>query len=507
MDSGIVKIVGEHDRWQSNLVAAFERALDEKLRRAEAKLLSTLMRTLQKDADATRFARSPANAAAIRWLGPAFERQLASEGYGTLVTAFVGQFPAQFEFFQKTLSLLKLPRIDWAAADERAFRAQQIASIDALQSVVKAVGENAKRRALMNIGGLKVDQLAELLQSELGKTLPQATGLAETATSIFYRTIAERGYARFEDAGIEVKFRYYGPDDRITRPFCKRLVESGKAYDRAAIDAMDNGQVPNVFISAGGYRCRHQWILAIDSESQPGAERDTTPPARKIAPVTQAAGRDRRTGAQVREQLAAKAARLTVKSPYDRAEQLRDLLYAENPAKIEMDMRRGGGARKEFRRLRWTEGLAEFKRLVGSGTADGLTAKFRATTRERVFYDPVKKAVSIQTSTSVKKIIHELGHWLEDHVPAIKAKAAEFLARRTQGEVAQSLRSLTGHRGYASAEVAKPDRFLEPYIGKVYRDGYTEVVSMGLELMWSDPERLMTDSDYFDFLWELIRGS
>ena len=34
---------------------------------------------------------------------------------------------------------------------------------------------------------------------------------------------------------------------------------------RAAIEALDNGQLPNPFITGGGYNCRHSW-LAVESQ-------------------------------------------------------------------------------------------------------------------------------------------------------------------------------------------------------------------------------------------------
>lgn len=279
MNSALVKIVGDQDRWQSNLVDNFEKALDAKLQRANARLLANLMQRLKSDGG--RFTRTAGNLAAMRWLGPAFERQLSKEGYGTLVTAFVGQFPGQFRFFDETLRLLKLPRIDWAARDRKAFETQQLTSIDALQSVVKTVGENARKRALMSVGGLKIDDLANLLHEELGKALPQAVGLADTAMSIYYATLADAGFARYEEAGVEVRFKYYGPDDRITRRFCKHLIETGRAYTRKQIGEMDNGQIPNVMVSRGGYRCRHQWILDVTGALD-NAPRDPKKPSEPI---------------------------------------------------------------------------------------------------------------------------------------------------------------------------------------------------------------------------------
>jgi hypothetical protein len=53
-------------------------------------------------------------------------------------------------------------------------------------------------------------------------------------------------------------FAYMGPADVKLRPFCRERV--GKVFTREQIEAMDNGQMPNVFLSGGGYNCRHTFI-------------------------------------------------------------------------------------------------------------------------------------------------------------------------------------------------------------------------------------------------------
>ena len=49
---------------------------------------------------------------------------------------------------------------------------------------------------------------------------------------------------------------YAGPDDVATRPFCDEMVD--KVFPEAAIKESRNGQMPNVFMSRGGFNCRHR---------------------------------------------------------------------------------------------------------------------------------------------------------------------------------------------------------------------------------------------------------
>ena len=53
-------------------------------------------------------------------------------------------------------------------------------------------------------------------------------------------------------------FLYSGPIDGRLRPFCAEHI--GRVFSRKAIDAMDNGQLPNVYLTCGGHQCRHTWL-------------------------------------------------------------------------------------------------------------------------------------------------------------------------------------------------------------------------------------------------------
>jgi len=113
--------------------------------------------------------------------------------------------------------------------------------------------------------------------------------------------------------------------------------------------------------------------------------------------------------------------------------------------------------------------------------------------------------IELSRKSTIRTIVHELGHFLENQDITVKYRAIQFLESRTPGNVAQSLRSLTGNRGYRSDEVAKVDKFLSPYMGKIYNSGSTEIISMGLEYLYAEPVRLATqDPGYFDFVLETV---
>ncbi|WP_293006021.1 hypothetical protein [Nitrosomonas sp.] len=77
---------------------------------------------------------------------------------------------------------------------------------------------------------------------------------------------------------------------------------------------------------------------------------------------------------------------------------------------------------------------------------------------------------------------HEMAHHLEAD-SAAKSAANGYLLKRRQGDKVYSLKSLTGNRAYGSNEGAYKDDFIDPYVGKVYRDQTTEVWAMGIQYL------------------------
>ena len=100
--------------------------------------------------------------------------------------------------------------------------------------------------------------------------------------------------------------------------------------------------------------------------------------------------------------------------------------------------------------------------------------------------------------------VHELGHRFERSVPGIVEAERAFYERRTQGESLQKLRDITGNKGYENYEVTRPDQFTDPYMGKYYKGDSFELVSMGFEQAFTDPESLMKDRDYAQFIFGLL---
>lgn len=92
-------------------------------------------------------------------------------------------------------------------------------------------------------------QLAQILEHSEARVQT----LYDTAVSIYGRQVEAE--IAGDDPGTT--FAYMGPVDAKTRDFC--LSHVGKVYTREQIDGMSNGQLSNVFLTGGGYNCRHVW--------------------------------------------------------------------------------------------------------------------------------------------------------------------------------------------------------------------------------------------------------
>lgn len=144
---------------------------------------------------------------------------------------------------------------------------------------------------------------------------------------------------------------------------------------------------------------------------------------------------------------------------------------------------------------------SEVRKRLGTIKMEGVEG--RAFTR-----NDGKKIIFIDERYKTSTIMHETGHQIEFSDPRIKKAANDFLSRRTAGEKAVKLKDITGNPNYADYEIAKKDKFMSPYVGKIYSDGDTEVISMGIQYLYEDPDRLIAeDPDLFDLVIDILRGN
>lgn len=141
-----------------------------------------------------------------------------------------------------------------AAFDQRIAALRALHQVDLLDEgdVVARLLWQAMTRGVFN--SQPVDAILADLADVLDASEPRIRTLYDTSVSIYGRQV-EALQAGDDDTTV---FAYMGPADQKTRPFC--LEHLGRVYTRADLDQLDNGQLDNVFLTGGGYNCRHVWF-------------------------------------------------------------------------------------------------------------------------------------------------------------------------------------------------------------------------------------------------------
>ena len=142
----------------------------------------------------------------------------------------------------------------------------------------------------------------------------------------------------------------------------------------------------------------------------------------------------------------------------------------------------------------------------------GFSARGRAPKGRSWFY-PQENAVYIRSDAGVPTAVHEMAHWVENSSPHVHKRCVEFLEYRCAGETPEKLSDLTGNKRFKPYEVARKDKFFNPYCGKDYIDKNgkriaTEILSMGIQQILDKPlQFLQEDPEYFAFVTLLLRGA
>lgn len=247
-------------------VSKFRDLLEEMVDRAQRRTFILLQEML--DIRDGVVVISPHNQQVLRRIDKIFLTEMRGLGYNSLLNAFVEQFPGQVPMFRDTLKMISdelktpLPRLQFRARDTRMIVTQQASAKAMLETVVESAALAAKQEALLSVGGMPYRDLVEAMASRYRKTIGQSETLATTSISTYWRTLNARAFEQMEGR-IEGKvyYRYTGPDDILTRPFCQRLVRRNRTYTRQQVERMDNRQLPNPFLTGGGYNCRHAWVV------------------------------------------------------------------------------------------------------------------------------------------------------------------------------------------------------------------------------------------------------
>lgn len=182
-------------------------------------------------------------------------RVLEEAGYDALVTS-ASQASVE-QMAGVVLGRTQIPRVE---LETRLQALRQMATVD-LFAQGDDVATAVWRAVVQQVFAARPakDVLADLA-AVLDRKLEQVETLFDTQVSIFGRHVEALKSANLPK---QQPYLFAGPIDLKAREFCLDLV--GQVLTRDKIDALDNEQLPNCFLTGGGWNCRHQFI-AVESK-------------------------------------------------------------------------------------------------------------------------------------------------------------------------------------------------------------------------------------------------
>ena len=266
-----------HGEWLDTIALRFEDELRpivaEAAKRMGAWLRANLV--IQHGVIAT----TSANLHILQTLDDRFMAFLDEAGYADLLARFTDQFGEQLPFLQETIDILaqesghEIPAVSFTADQLEVMTALKLTTRASIRTAMEAAAGAAMQRVMFSIVGQTFDDLVQQFSEEFGGSLARNRQRAETAASVWYRSVQDTQYQKIEtETHLDVRYVYAGPSDEKNRPFCRKMLKqtAAKALTREEIDKLDNGQIANVFVTCGGYGCRHQWLIDLRTRKPAG---------------------------------------------------------------------------------------------------------------------------------------------------------------------------------------------------------------------------------------------
>lgn len=102
--------------------------------------------------------------------------------------------------------------------------------------------------------------------------------------------------------------------------------------------------------------------------------------------------------------------------------------------------------------------------------------------------------ITISNPNGIGAAYHEIGHLIENVDSDILDKIQSFREYRTKNEELELLNKILPNIKLEDKVFVKKDNFITPYIGRYYEDGLTEVLSTGIEGLFSGRK--------FEYKWQ-----
>lgn len=183
------------------------------------------------------------------------EQAMRDAGLGERLNGLSGVYDEQLAQIRDEYARLGVENV-FGAVDTKVVEAMVVSDFSVVgKQVERHVGSLRSEliRSIVTGGKPFADIIAEKTDEFSGRLQSNLNTEINTAVSGFHRTVT---ITKADELGID-KFIYLGPQDQITREFCKPKI--GKAFTRDEIQRLNNRQGLDPFVYAGGYNCRHQW--------------------------------------------------------------------------------------------------------------------------------------------------------------------------------------------------------------------------------------------------------
>lgn len=193
-------------------------------------------------------------------------------------------------------------------------------------------------------------------------------------------------------------------------------------------------------------------------------------------------------------------------------EAFRQKLINNSPVSKEMAAQMAGTIRLPF----WgkkkypaiKEDMAEFYQITGGM---GFSKTFRvaeiSSATDKRAYAELDGTFGV-TAKDKGSTFHEMAHFIEIEDESIGMASKEWVETKSGDASPRKLKDLTG-LDYDDREIAEPDHFVDPYVGKVCDGSLSEVISVGLE-HFVDARSLLKlatkDPDHFAYIMGVIRN-
>jgi hypothetical protein len=388
------------------------------------------------------------------------DRAMVDSGYLGGASRMLEKTPQIRRQLAKAYATFGLP-VDFSPIDTKAVSLATGAQFNAFANIGRA---GARELRLGLVGSVTGAQSFDSFRDRLRETLlgtgrrdkrgagmfRHASTLADTSMTQLHRTMEGQ---LAEEAGVE-RYMYDGPRDKVTRPFCDKLMklaQMGYTWTMDQIKELDNSRANggagagpgSAMIQGGGWNCRHEWIPWISSPVAGGMA--TARP----------------------EQPRKKAAKKKAKKKAPRVPSLRSLEQEETGKLLKKSTISFADYQAAVERAKLKHKQLTAKSL-GMPVPKALKKKVAKTARRKT---PTRKAVKRARAGSEQELVAEIkGNWLHAQKPYVDIDRRRDLTR-AQKQVAQM------YTETLYTDVNKYARGLKVSVGRIERDLREEGIS------------------------------